>query len=93
MKKFYVISYDISDNRKRAKAANILKDYGWRVQKSVFECRLRPDTLNELLKRLEKIIEPETDSLLIYVLCKACVQQKAFRGFQPTDMDKDFCVR
>lgn len=39
-KKLYVISYDIVDDRKRTKTVDTLKDYGRRVQKSVFECCL-----------------------------------------------------
>ncbi|RJP64442.1 MAG: CRISPR-associated endonuclease Cas2, partial [Candidatus Abyssobacteria bacterium SURF_17] len=32
------VSYDVSNNKKRSKIADILKDYGHRVQYSVFEC-------------------------------------------------------
>ena len=39
-----VVSYDIPDDRRRLRLANTLKDFGIRVQYSVFECRLEPDT-------------------------------------------------
>lgn len=79
-KKFYVISYDIVDNKKRTKAAEALKDYGFRVQKSVFEARLSAKTLDILLERLQKIIDKKTDNILIYWLCETCVGQKRFIG-------------
>ena len=55
-KRFYVISYDIVDNRKRFRAAETLKDYGQRAQKSVFEAKLDADTLSKMLARLEEIM-------------------------------------
>ena len=37
-KKYYIVSYDISNDKKRTKMLRLLKNYGVRVQKSVFEC-------------------------------------------------------
>ncbi|PIP40204.1 CRISPR-associated endonuclease Cas2 [Candidatus Desantisbacteria bacterium CG23_combo_of_CG06-09_8_20_14_all_40_23] len=36
----YVVVYDITSNAKRTKVDKVLKGFGFRVQKSVFECRL-----------------------------------------------------
>lgn len=36
----YLIAYDISDNRERYRVDKLLQGYGFRRQKSVFECRL-----------------------------------------------------
>jgi CRISPR-associated protein Cas2 len=35
-----VVSYDISDDKRRRKVAQIMEGYGYRVQYSVFECDL-----------------------------------------------------
>jgi len=35
-----LVTYDISDNKRRTKLATFLEGYGRRVQKSVFECFL-----------------------------------------------------
>ena len=46
---FILVTYDIKDDKKRNKVCNILKDYGNRVQYSVFECyleALKPGKLN-----------------------------------------------
>ncbi|NMG82782.1 MAG: CRISPR-associated endonuclease Cas2 [Methanosarcinales archaeon] len=51
--KYVVISYDISDDKKRNKVANMLLDYGTRVQYSVFECLIDAKTLEKLVERPE----------------------------------------
>jgi CRISPR/Cas system-associated endoribonuclease Cas2 len=43
-----VVSYDIPDDRRRLRLAHALKDFGVRVQYSVFECHLEPDGLDSL---------------------------------------------
>ena len=39
-KRLYAVAYDIPDDTRRVKLANLLKSYGERVQLSVFECYL-----------------------------------------------------
>lgn len=67
----YVISYDIEDDGKRTRLANILLDYGDRVQKSVFEAELTPAALDELLAKATRELEQE-DNLRVYPLCGFC---------------------
>ena len=45
---FILISYDISDDKKRTRLAKRLKDFGPRVQKSVFEADVKTEELNKL---------------------------------------------
>jgi CRISPR-associated protein Cas2 len=51
----YAIVYDISINRERSKVDKILKGFGFRIQKSVFECRLNRKTKNELIEKLNDL--------------------------------------
>ncbi len=69
---FYLISYDIPDDRRRQKVANLLLDYGSRVQGSVFEVWLTARLHRELRKRLAPLIDREADSVRVYRLCAAC---------------------
>lgn len=69
---FVVVSYDISDDTIRFRVGEILLDYGVRVQKSVYECRLNMDTFYKLKERIEGLIQWETDSVRYYFLCSAC---------------------
>ncbi|HKI04419.1 MAG TPA: CRISPR-associated endonuclease Cas2 [Thermoanaerobaculia bacterium] len=67
-----LLSYDVPDNRRRTRLAHALKDFGKRVQYSVFECRLQPKQLDQLRERVRSLISPEEDSLRIYAFCREC---------------------
>jgi len=69
---FLVVSYDIVDDKRRNKIANTLKDYGKRVQYSVFECSLSEKLLRKMVKELLRYVKVEEDSLRVYRLCKGC---------------------
>ncbi|MCU0289318.1 MAG: CRISPR-associated endonuclease Cas2 [Acidobacteria bacterium] len=49
----YAIVYDITADGERRRIEKILKNYGFRIQKSVFECRMDKRTKGELIDRLE----------------------------------------
>lgn len=49
----YALVYDVSSDRERARIDKILKGFGFRIQKSVFECRLDHKSRDELIHRLE----------------------------------------
>jgi CRISPR-associated protein Cas2 len=68
----YVVSYDIPDTRRRTKLAKILKDYGDRVQYSVFECILDSGLLQEMVGKIDQIVEGRDDSVRVYSLCASC---------------------
>jgi len=91
-KKRYIIAYDIVDDRKRTKAADTLKDYGMRIQKSVFDCALKEAAIDELKDKLKTIIDAKEDSILIIPLCETCVTQKQTIGFSLKIIEKDFQV-
>ncbi len=61
----YVVVYDISHDRERSNVNKVLKGYGFRIQKSVFECRLNKRLQSELVKKLEGL-ELQTGSVRIY---------------------------
>ncbi len=69
----YVIAYDVSTvtpegRRRLRKVAQACKNYGQRVQKSVFECLVGPQQWLLLQNDLLEIINPNEDSLRIYPL-------------------------
>ena len=68
-----VVSYDVSTiekagQRRLRRVAKICKDYGQRVQFSVFECSVDPGQWARLRDKLIKEIVPEEDSLRFYFL-------------------------
>ncbi len=67
---FVVVAYDVTDDRRRAKVHAILKDYGQRVQYSVFECRITPEQLFRLQAALTEVIQTDQgDQIRFYLLC------------------------
>jgi CRISPR-associated protein Cas2 len=76
----YVISYDVSDDRRRYRAVEALKDYAHRVQYSVFECDLEAEELETLLKRVEKALDLGEDSCRVYRVCGECARQVRILG-------------
>ncbi len=70
---FYLIVYDISNDRRRTKLHNLLCDYGTPVQYSVFECLLDARELAKMKKAAYRIIRKKVDNLRIYSLCAECV--------------------
>lgn len=71
---FFIISYDITNNRVRYRLARLLKDYGKRVQRSVFEANLGENRLARLRQRLSAVTLEKNDSIRVYRLCKDCLK-------------------
>jgi len=65
---FYVVAYDIKDNKRRDKVASILEEYGIRVNYSVFELKIDKNQLRELLKKLIFEVDKKEDSVRFYNL-------------------------
>ena len=63
---FYVICYDIPDDKRRKKIADLLEGYGQRVQYSVFECALKRKKYQLLQSKLKKIVDLQQDNLRFY---------------------------
>ena len=66
-----IVAYDISleseDGAKRLRrVAKVCKNFGKRVQKSVFECSIDAMKLEVLIHELERTMNKEEDSLKIY---------------------------
>lgn len=91
---FYIVTYDIPDDRRRTRVAKILEDYGDRVQYSVFELLLDgPQRLASLRRRLLKTINPEADSVRIYFLCASCRPRAEIMGLGiPTENPHAYVV-
>lgn len=62
-----VVIYDIGDNKKRSKMSKLLCRYGYRVQRSAFECSITNRQLGDLCKEVDKLVEQQ-DLVRIYKL-------------------------
>ena len=77
---YCVLSYDITDDERRGRISKLMLANGTRVQKSVFECVLEPDRLERLLAKAVKLLDLNTDSLRLYLLCEHCIPKARHFG-------------
>lgn len=68
MKKFYLVTYDIKDDKRRIKVFKVMRNFGTRVQFSVFECILSEKILNKMIDKVKKVIDSSEDSIRIYYI-------------------------
>jgi CRISPR-associated protein Cas2 len=93
-----VVAYDVStetpNGRKRLRrVAQACKDYGQRVQKSVFECVLPESDWVALKHRLLKEIAKEEDSLRFYFLDEAAKSRTEHHGIRaPVNLEGPLIV-
>ena len=59
----YLIAYDIAHRKRLYRVAKVMEDYGTRVQRSVFECRLDARRLQQLLERLKPVLKRREDKV------------------------------
>jgi CRISPR-associated protein Cas2 len=69
---FYILAYDIADDKRRLKIAKACESLAERVQMSVFEAYLNTGELRKLVQKTGKIMKKEEDTLRIYTLCASC---------------------
>ena len=72
---FLVVAYDIANPKRLRRVARAMKQYGARVQESVFECRLEQPQLAQLISAMKDIIKHREDKVTIYRLCEPCQGQ------------------
>ena len=89
---FYVVSYDIPDDKRRISIAKTLLDFGARVQYSVFECIMDDNLHQELMDRLSRIVAEEEDKIRIYALCANCEGRIAVLGRGEVTKDKEVYI-
>jgi len=87
----FVVSYDISDDSKRSKVADILGGYGNRVQYSVFECSLDGRSLDKLVAKLRPLAA-DHDTIRMYQLCARCLKKVFVLGSEQATGQPRFIV-
>ena len=80
MYKFYLISFDICDDKTRRRVVKILEANATRVQKSVFEAWLNEKEFVNVKSKIDTLIDPLCDSVRYYLFCKNCVDNIQVSG-------------
>lgn len=78
-KRMVVVAYDISNDRRRAKAVKILERVGVRVNFSVFECMLTERQYESLRDKLLQVISLKEDTVVYYPICLNCYSQIVYQ--------------
>lgn len=89
---FYVVAYDISSDRRRTRVHKTLSGFGQWTQYSLFECFLSDKEMVLLQNKLEKLLDPEKDSVRFYPLCERCLKAVETVGSPPPEEPKVFLV-
>ncbi len=76
----HIICYDIADERRRARVAATLLDYGRRLEESVFAVNVDDELAAQMKQRLFRQIEETEDTVHIFPLCAACVSKMEVMG-------------
>ena len=90
--KMIIVSYDISDDKLRAKFAKYLSLFGHRIQYSVFEIDNSPRIVNNIVNDLKNKYESkfsQTDSVIIFKMSSSC---EVMRFGYAKNYEKDFLI-
>lgn len=71
-KQFYVVAYDVSDDKRRTRVVKILQKYGKRINLSVFECMLSDSQFRNMKETIMKVSDRKNDHILVYPICLNC---------------------
>lgn len=78
---WYLISYDIREQKRWRLAYKMLRGNGEWLQYSLFRCHLNKTELEAMRWELEKILAQEDDLLIIH-LCNGCASRVQSHGKQ-----------
>lgn len=61
----FLVAYDISNDKRRIKLANLLQSYGYRLQYSLFQVDAKPAHMQRLMNKMKDAIKLSEDSVLV----------------------------
>jgi len=88
-----IVAYDIAHPRRLNRVAKIMKDYGVRVQKSIFEVEVDNKRFAEMKRRVRDVILESEDGVKYFPLCEKCAGTVEIIGQGIfVDPDKEYVV-
>lgn len=70
--RWWTLSYDVGDNKRRRQLAKTAAQLGDRVQKSLFVLGLTQEEHHALCSRIERLHHPQQDRIMLRPICPAC---------------------
>ena len=93
MSDFWLVCYDVRDDKRRVKLAKLMEQRCERVQYSVFECPISESTLEQLItKKWLKVLDTREDSLRAYPLNQLTKAKIKVYGSPPPYETPDFLI-
>ena len=86
---YFVLAYDIADDRRRDRLVKILEDHLVRVQESVFEGHISDRQHLRLLEDVGGVIDYRQDNVRVYTLCQRCRVTVETMGVAITPPERD----
>jgi CRISPR-associated protein Cas2 len=72
---FYVVAYDIPDDKRRSRVHRILTGFGQWTEFSLFECFLTKKEFLMMQAKLEQYLDADRDRVRIYTICETCLDK------------------
>lgn len=83
-----IVAYDIANPRRLNRIARVMKDYGVRVQKSIFEIEVNASTFAEMRFRAEDVMNRYEDGVKFFPLCDRCADTLIALGVCARGLDE-----
>lgn len=83
---YVILVYDVGEKRV-AKMLKLCRQYLNWIQNSVFEGEITPVKLKELLKRAQRIIDTESDSIIVFKSRESKWLDKEIIGLEKNPLD------
>ena len=77
----FLVTYDIRDDKRRLRVFKIMRNFGERVQFSVFECLLDRENLKRMIEKVKGEIDELEDSVRIYYIPESAKDRIKILGF------------
>lgn len=87
-----LITYDITDDKRRTKVHDFLKDFGLNTQKSVFECDIDEAGIKLIRIYCKDNLDLARDSVRIYKICNRCINKVVISGLGLKVTQLDFKI-
>ena len=88
----FIVTYDVRDDRRRARISALLAKNGVRIQRSVFQCVLESGEMTEIVFTCEGILDLDVDVLQVFTMCEGCREHQVSLGQANLALEEYFWV-
>ena len=75
-----LVTFDVTDDRRRYRMTQVLQDYGQRVQESVFWIDCDDELYVRMRERLARVVDRALDNVWLLPVCAGCAKRVDVMG-------------